>query len=273
MKFGLYGLHKGSSADPETLARRARRAEAVGFESLWVGDHIALPPDVRSPAEEPRLEAVVALAHLAAVTTKVRLGVGVIVLPQREPLLLAKQLASIDVLSAGRLSVGIGVGYVEEELEAMGVSLAERGARTDEHLAAMQAIWSEGVPAFAGRFASFSGLVSRPLPVQRPRPPIIVGGHSHASCRRAARSGDGWYGWGLDPEQVAVRRAEVLAIERPPGLPPLEITVTPPEIPDAAAVEAYAHAGVDRLAIEPSTSEGYAIDELIELVGEELVTR
>src|SRR6266536_1157376 len=115
MKIALYGLHRGSSADPETMARRARRAEELGFESLWIGDHIALPAEGADSATQPRLEAVVALTHLAALTTRVRLGLGVIVLPQRQPVLLAKQLTSIDVLSGGRLIVGIGAGWVEPE--------------------------------------------------------------------------------------------------------------------------------------------------------------
>ncbi|HET9139224.1 LLM class flavin-dependent oxidoreductase, partial [Actinophytocola sp.] len=133
MKIALYGLHRGSSADPEVRTRRAQRAEEVGFESLWVGDHVALPADsTYDPPDQPRLEAVVALTHLAAVTSRVRLGFGVIVLPQRQPVLLAKQLASLDVLSGGRLTVGVGVGWIEPELRALGVSPAERGARTDE---------------------------------------------------------------------------------------------------------------------------------------------
>src|SRR3954470_19053782 len=140
MKFGLYGLLRGRGVEPDMLVRRARLAETAGFESLWVGDHIPLPADLGG--EQPRLEVVVAISHLAAVTTRIRLGFGVIVLPQRQPVLLARQLSSIDVLSRGRLTVGVGVGYVEPELRAFGVPLAERGARTDEYLAAMRALWT-----------------------------------------------------------------------------------------------------------------------------------
>src|SRR6266536_1130466 len=132
LKLGLYGLHRGGSADPDTLVRRARLAEETGFESLWVGDHIALPAAADAsadPADQPRLEALVALTYMAALTTRVRLAIGVVVLPQRQPVLLAKQLATIDVLSKGRLIVGVGVGYMEPELQALGVSLADRGAR------------------------------------------------------------------------------------------------------------------------------------------------
>jgi alkanesulfonate monooxygenase SsuD/methylene tetrahydromethanopterin reductase-like flavin-dependent oxidoreductase (luciferase family) len=152
-KLALFGLHRGSSADPDTLGRRARRAEEAGFESFWVGDHVALPSAEAQGADPPgqrRLEALVALAYMAALTSRVRLAVGVIVLPQRQPVLLAKQLSTIDVLSKGRLIVGIGVGYLEPELRALGASLADRGARTDEYLAAMRALWDEPAPSFAG---------------------------------------------------------------------------------------------------------------------------
>jgi alkanesulfonate monooxygenase SsuD/methylene tetrahydromethanopterin reductase-like flavin-dependent oxidoreductase (luciferase family) len=160
LRFGLYGLLRGGGIEPDTLVRRARLAEEAGFESLWVGDHVALPADL--DGEQPRLEVVVALSHLAAVTTRVRLGFGVIVLPQRQPVLLAKQLSSIDILAKGRLTVGIGVGYVEPELRAMGVSLADRGARTDEYLAVMRTLWTEPAPSFEGRFVSFAGSSSVP---------------------------------------------------------------------------------------------------------------
>lgn len=152
MKFGLYGLHRDRNVAPDVLARRAALAEQSGFESLWVGDHIALPPGEGNP---PRLEALIALTYLAAVTSRIRLGVGLIVLPQRQPVLLAKQLTSLDVLSGGRLTVAVGAGYVEPELHAMGVALSERGARTDEYLAAMHALWT-AEPAFTGRFASYA---------------------------------------------------------------------------------------------------------------------
>ena len=276
LKFALFGLHRGSSTDPERLARRARRAEEVGFESLWVGDHIALPADAPdNPSREPRLEALVTLAHLAALTRRVRLAVGVIVLPQRQPVLLAKQLTSIDVLSGGRLVVGIGVGYLAQEFRALGVSLADRGARTDEYLAAMRALWDEPVPSFAGRFVSFADVIERPRPVQRPHPPIVVGGHSPAAHRRAVQAANGWYGWELGLEETGRALGELREVaarhERLAGLGPLEITITPPRMVDRDTARRYADLGVHRLAIQPSTMKGSAIDELIETVGETLV--
>ncbi|MDI6100911.1 LLM class F420-dependent oxidoreductase [Actinoplanes sp. NEAU-A12] len=273
MRFGLYGLHRDRNVESDVLVRRARSAEEAGFESLWVGDHIALPPGEGNP---PRLEALIALSYLAAVTSRVRLGVGLIVLPQRQPVLLAKQLTSLDVLSGGRLTVAVGAGYVEPELQAMGVSLAERGARTDEHLAAMRALW-DAAPSFTGRFVSFSGVVQHPSPIQRPHPPIVVGGHSAAAYRRAVRHGNGWYGWGLDVDQTgqALRAlAETARAEqRPESLGELEITITPPGPPDLDTVRRYADLGVDRLIIELEGIDDTAVDSVIVSVGETLVER
>jgi probable F420-dependent oxidoreductase len=263
LKFGIYGLHKGENSEPDALARRARLAEDAGFESIWVGDHIALPMDAPDPADEPRLEAVVALSHLAAVTTRVRLAFGIIVLPLRQPVLLAKQIASIDVLSGGRLICGFGVGYVEAEFAAMGTELAGRGDRTDEYLDAMRALWDEPVPEFEGRFVSFSGVMSRPRPVQRPHPPIVIGGHSAAALERARRGG-GWFGWERTPEQVAE------ASERLGGL---EITVTPAGDVDLARAREYAAAGADRLILQPASSAGAAADERIAHARDELIGR
>lgn len=275
MKLALYGLHRGSSADPDTLAHRARQAEDVGIDELWVGDHIALPvTEDGDPADQPRLEAVVTLAHLAAVTERVGLGFGVIVLPQRQPVLLAKQLASIDVLSKGRLTVGIGVGYVEAELTALGASLADRAARTDEYLAAMRALWAEPVPSFQGQFVSFDGVLQRPRPVQRPHPPIVLGGHSGQAYRRAVAAGNGWYGWDLDVDQTAAALSKLRAAgPRPEGLGELEITVTPPGTPDLDTVRRYADIGVHRLVMQPHTMDGTAIEDLITTIGETLVGR
>jgi probable F420-dependent oxidoreductase len=276
VNFGLYGLHKGSSVEPARLGDRARRAEEAGFESLWVGDHIALPMDAPDPPDEPRLELVTTLTYLAAVTSRVRLATGVAILPMRHPVLLAKQLASIDVLSSGRLIIGIGVGYVERELKALGASLADRGARTEEHLAAMLALWDEAAPAFAGRFVSFDGVMERPLPVQRPHPPIVCGGHGPVAYRRAVTFAAGWYAWGLEPEQVveAVQglRDASLRYGRDPELGELEITVTPPTRFDRDMALRYAEAGVHRLVLEARTSAGSAIDELIDWAGNELIS-
>jgi len=268
MKFALYGLHRGSSVDPDTLRRRAARAEAVGFEALWVGDHVALPSAAADPAGEPRLEALTALTFLAAATDAVRLGVGVLVVPQRQPVLLAKQLTSLDVLSGGRLTVGIGVGHVEAELDAFGVALADRGAMTDEFLDAVLALWAGTPDAFEGRWVRFAGVSQAPAPRQRPRPPIVVGGHAPAALRRAVRVGDGWFGWELDVDETAAATA---ALGRDGSR--LEITVAPkPPFTLGLAIE-YARIGVDRLVLQPASFAGTEIDDLIELAATDLIGR
>jgi probable F420-dependent oxidoreductase len=282
LKLALFGLHRGSSAEPDALVRRAQRAEEIGLESLWIGDHIALPsnaePSGGNPADEPRLEAVTALTYMAAVTARVRLAIGVIVLPQRQPVLLAKQLATLDALSKGRLIVGIGVGYVEAELRALGASLADRGARTDEYLAVMRELWSAPAAAFAGRFVSFDEVVQRPRPVQQPHPPIIVGGQSASAYRRTIQHANGWYGFALDLEQTARALAALRDAagqhERPRHLGELEITITPPGGPvDLQTARRYAELGVHRLAIQPKAMHGSAIDELIAHIADTLVGR
>ena len=273
MEYALYGLHRGSSVDPERMRARAARAEEVGFDALWVGDHVALPTTAPDPADEPRLEALSALTFLAAVTTRVRLGVGVLVLPQRQPVLLAKQLTSLDVLSGGRLTVGIGVGYVAEELAAFGVPLADRAARTDEHLDAVLALWAQE-RAFTGRWTSFSQVLQAPAPVQRPRPPLVVGGHAPAAMRRAVRVGDGWFGWDLDVEQTREAVRVLREQESQAGRArPLEISITPTQGLTAERAAEYAAAGVDRLVLQPGRFTGSEIDELIERTGEDLVGR
>jgi probable F420-dependent oxidoreductase len=277
LMLALYGLHRGSSVDPDTLTRRARLAEEAGFEALWVGDHVALPAGLSDSSHQPRLEALVALTYMAAVTTRVRLGAAVIVLPQRQPVLLAKQLTSIDVLSGGRLTVGVGVGYVEAELRALGASLADRGARTDEYLAAMRVLWEEPTPTFEGRYLSFAGVLQRPRPVQRPYPPIVIGGHSPAALRRAVERGDGWFGWDLDVDATAAALAGLgeaaSRYERPAELGTLEISIAPPATPSLETAHRYAELGVHRLVVQPPTMEGSAMAELIATVGQELIAR
>jgi len=277
VKFALFGLHRGTSIQPDTMVREAKLAEEAGFEAIWVGDHVALPRDLGDAAQVPRLEALVALSYMAAVTTRVRLGAGVIVLPQRQPVLLAKQLTSIDVLSKGRLTVGIGVGYVDAELRALGASLADRGARTDEYLAALHALWQEPGPAFEGRFLSFEDVIQRPLPVQRPHPPIVIGGDSLAAFRRAVTSGNGWYGWQLGIDETAQALAALRDAadrhERPAALGALEITITPPGPLDLNTARRYAELGVNRLALQPQRLDDTAMPELITKAGNELIGR
>jgi alkanesulfonate monooxygenase SsuD/methylene tetrahydromethanopterin reductase-like flavin-dependent oxidoreductase (luciferase family) len=166
---------------------------------------------------------------------------------------------------------------VEPELRALGASLADRGARTDEYLGAMRALWDEPAPSFDGRFVTFAGVQQRPRPVQRPHPPIVVGGHSPSALRRAVLAGSGWYGWELDLAETTRALDDLREASRRHGRPAeleeLEITITPPGVPDLETARQYAALGVHRLAIQPRTMDGSAIDDLITSVGETLIGR
>src|SRR5437762_9070854 len=197
MKFGLFACNMGPCVDPKVAARVARAAEAAGFESLWAGEHVVLPDPQVPPSpmapQDPALDPLLALAWAAAHSTMLRLATGIVILPQRNPVVLAKQVASLDVLSAGRVTLGVGVGYLEPEFRAIGADFENRGAVTDEYLDAMDRLWYDEHPAFHGRFADFAGIDAYPRPVQRPIP-IVIGGHTKRAYRRAVARGGGWYG-------------------------------------------------------------------------------
>jgi probable F420-dependent oxidoreductase len=255
MRFGLFGINVGPCASGQAAARVARAAEAAGFESVWTAEHVVLPdpqvPPSPLPPRTPLLDPAVALTVAASATTRLRLGTGIIILPQRNPVVLAKELASVDVVSDGRLIVGLGVGYLHAEFEALGASFADKGPRMVEYLEAMRALWTMPQPAYAGRFVRFSGVDAHPRPVQRPHPPLVIGGHSPPACRRAVRHGNGWYGFALDVEQAAACLAGLRAAAerhaRPAALGTLEISITPRGTPDRATVERFAALGVQRL--------------------------
>src|SRR5438132_9740598 len=260
MKIGLFATNIGPCAAPDALARVAQAAEGAGFESLWTGEHVVLPdpqaPPSPLPPEFPMLDPTVALTILAAHTTKVRLGTGIIILPQRNPLVLAKELASLDVLSAGRLTFGIGIGYLKAEFDALGVPFAEKGARTEEYLGAMLAIWTMEQPRFQGRFVAYGGVQARPQPAQKPHPPIVFGGRTDTAYSRAARLASGWYGFALDVDGAKQCIDGVRAACERQGrrFDELEISVTPkPErerlLLDRADAERFAALGVDRLIV------------------------
>jgi probable F420-dependent oxidoreductase len=193
------------------------------------------------------------LTLVAAQTNTIKIASGIIILPLRNPVLLAKELASIDVVSGGRLIVGVGAGYVHAEFAAVGIPLAERDERTDEYIGVLRALWTMERPRHRGRFASIDGVDAHPRPLQRPGPPIVVGGESRAALRRAVTMADGWYGFYLDPPAVTdlTDALDRLAAERPSNLRPLELTVTPRGRLDRGTVERYAELGVDRLVLLP----------------------
>ena len=260
MKYGLHSVNLHTCSYPDAAARLARAAEAAGFESLWTADHIVLPdPPVpgRPMAPDMRLlDPIVSLTFLAAHTSRIRLATGVIILPQRQAVVLAKQLASLDVLSNGRLVFGLGVGWCEPEMRASGAPFKQRGRVADDYLAAMRAVWTQSKPSHAGPYVSFDGVQAMPRPVQTPIP-IVVGGRTPPAYRRAVTQGHGWYGFGLDVEETKKSVAALIEAgrtsRRAAELGKLEISITPPgfDIPDKTMRDAYAAAGVDRLILRP----------------------
>ena len=257
MKLAYFGINIGPCADPDVAARVAQAAEQAGLESLWTGEHVVLPdpqvPPSPSPPEVPFLDPAVALAFVAAETTTIRLGTGIIILPQRNPLVLAKELASVDVVSGGRLIFGLGIGYLKPEFDALGIPFADKGPRTMDYLGAILAMWTQAKPAHEGPFVRFAGVQAFPRPVQRPHPPVVIGGHTPPAFRRSVERADGWYGFALTPEDVARcvdgLKAAARAVTRPAALGPLEISVTPKGKLDVDAVRRYAALGVGRLIV------------------------
>jgi probable F420-dependent oxidoreductase len=250
----LFGVNMGHASGADGLAETARAAEAAGFESLWAGEHVVLPDPQVPPSpmapRDPALDPVLALTWAAACTSTIRLATGIVILPQRNPVVLAKQVASLDGLSAGRVTLGVGVGYLEPEFRAIGADFENRGAVTDEYLDAMDRLWYDEHPEFHGRFADFAGIDAYPRPVQRPIP-IVIGGHSHPAFRRAVARAQGWYGFALTPEvataSIAGLRAAASETSRPDALGALEITVTPRGRLTKETAAAFAELGVERL--------------------------
>jgi probable F420-dependent oxidoreductase len=263
---GLFAINYGTCGDPTLAVQVARAAEAAGFESVWTGEHIVLPQPMLSSfplaPETPMLDTVVALTWIAAHTKRLRIASGIIVLPQRNPLLLAKELASVDVVSGGRLIIGLGAGWLEPEFKALGVPMEGRGERMEDTLRAMRALWTMEQPEHHGTSASFSHVTAYPRPVQRPMPPVVVGGESRAALRRAVTIGNGWYGFGLTVEDTKRHIESLRQLRdqhaRPAELGDLEITVTPVGPFDRRTVDAYAAAGVHRLVVLPKHEATHA---------------
>ena len=282
MKLALFGINMGPCSTPEASVRVAQAAEAAGFESVWAGEHVVLPdpqaPPSPLPPTYPMLDPNISFAFLASQTRTIRMGTGIIILPQRNPLVLAKEMASLDVLSGGRLIFGVGIGYLEPEFDALGAPFDNKGPRTLEYVEAMRAIWSQDEPAYDGRYAAFRGVKALPRPVQQPGPPVVFGGMTPQAFRRSVTHGNGWYGFALDVEgtkqcldglQAAGQRHA-----RPDELGTLEISVTPVGRIDLDTAKRYAELGVDRLILlfPPCGNELFSLDatetEILDYIAE-----
>ena len=266
MKFGINIV----GVRPEAIVDVAQAAEELGFESIWSGEHVALPKHddwwKSHPAVEiygdrfsermlgftpdsQFLEPLVALAHLAAVTRTIRLGIGVYMLALRNPIHAARAIASVDVLSGGRLDLAVGLGWCEEEYRYTGSDWRTRGRRTEEAIACLRTLFEDDTPEYHGEFYDFGPIGFSPKPVQRPRLPIHIGGHSQAAVNRAARVADGWYG---TTDLRYVDRVRVALEEAGRGDDPFEISIITLEGPvDEARVARFAARGIERVVVTP----------------------
>jgi probable F420-dependent oxidoreductase len=193
MHFGLSLPHFRRVASPEAIRRVAQRAEDLGYDGIWVSDHIVIPHAAIERFGSMFYEPLTVLAFAAACTSRVRLGTTVLILPYRNPIVTAKVLATLDVLSGGRVTAGMAVGWTEDEFRALGVSFQERGALSDEYIAAFKVLWRQDRPAFLGQYVRFENIAFEPKPVQKPHIPIWIGGNSKRAIRRAVTLGDCWH--------------------------------------------------------------------------------
>jgi probable F420-dependent oxidoreductase len=238
MRFGFGLPNAGAAANGPDIIRFSRRAEALGFESLWSGDHIVLPVggtnqypytadgSFARPSTEGFLEPYTLLSYVAAATTTIKLGMTVIILPYRNPIVQAKMLACLDVLSGGRLICGVGVGWLEKEFQVLQASYKDRGPVSDEYLEMFKILWTQDQPEFHGKFYDFDGITMYPKPVQKPSIPIWVGGHSRRAIRRAIRYGDAWHPTRQTPDFVRQHVPYLRQESERLGRDPEELTVS-----------------------------------------------
>ncbi|MBV9824152.1 MAG: LLM class F420-dependent oxidoreductase [Alphaproteobacteria bacterium] len=243
MRYGFYLPTRGPTATRDGILSLAREGERLGLHSAMIADHIVFPVESQSPypytvdGKHPSvgdaLETFSILGVVAGATERLRLVTSVLVLPYRNPVLTAKMVASLDVLSGGRLTLGVGTGWLQEEFEALGsAAFAERGRVTDEWIAIFKQLWSQSPASFDGRFYRYADIRCEPFPVQRPHPPIWVGGHSRAALRRAARLGDGWHPVGavaaspLPPDEMRAHLATLRQLTEAEGRDFADLTIS-----------------------------------------------
>jgi probable F420-dependent oxidoreductase len=262
VRVGLHALGIGTGAAPEIIRVVAMAAEAAGFATLWCGEHVVMVDSPTSrypyaadgriavPADADWLDPLIALSYAAAVTDRIVLATGVLLLPEHNPVLVAKQAASLDVLCRGRFTLGVGIGWSAEEFLALGVPFARRGQRTADYVAALRTLWAEDLASYDGEFARFDAVRVYPKPVRRRRIPIVIGGNSDAALSRIAAFGDGWYGFNI-PTAAVRDRVSALARKcerRGRHVDELSVAVA---LSDGtpAVLPALAHAGVTELVV------------------------
>jgi len=275
MDFGIMFANVGPAVLPDYAASLGQLAEENGFESLWTVEHVVVPAGYESeypysptgrmpgPEESPIPDPLVWLTHVGAHTTRIKLATGVLILPQRNPVVLAKEVATLDVLSGGRVVLGVGVGWLREEFEIIGVPFGERGPRTDESIEALRALWTQDEPAFHGTFFDFEGAKSYPKPAQG-SVPIVVGGHTKPAARRAGRLGDGFFPARTSPDELKELLDEMTRAAKDAGRDPDAIEVTAGGAMDVDGIKAFADLGVRRLVLPPL---GFDLETLKQQLG------
>jgi probable F420-dependent oxidoreductase len=263
MRLGLHAIGVEKGARREVIDAVAAAAEASGFATLWAGEHVVMidRPESRYPysadgqmavpANADWLDPLVGLSFAAAASRRIRIATGIVLLPEHNPVVMAKTAASLDVLSDGRLILGVGVGWSREEFEALGVPFARRGARTDEYVRAMRVLWRDDVASFDGEFVSFSGVRVNPKPVRDRQIPVVFGGNGDAALRRVARLGQGWYGFYLadvDPVRERLAVLEELCRDAGRDIAELHLAVALPA-PQPDDVPALAEMGVSEFVV------------------------
>lgn len=238
MKIGIVSINVGGPRTAENMVDVVQHAEAAGIESVWTFEHVIVPTDYDSkypyarsgkmgiPPEAWFLDPLISLAHVAAATKTIRLGTGVNIFPQANPLLFAKQTASLDALSGGRLTLGLGIGWLAEEYEAMGTPFARRGARFDDYLEAVKKVWSGEVVEHESEFLSWHGFKSHPTPAQRPHPPILIGGSTTKTLRRVVNAAQGWYAPSDSTSELTEKIGELRKLATQAGRPFESIDIT-----------------------------------------------
>jgi probable F420-dependent oxidoreductase len=286
MKFGLMYANAGPFAFPEGLTHLARTAEEVGVESLWTVEHVVIPvgykstypydPSGKIPAPDtmPIPDPLVGLAFAAAVTKKIRLATGILILPQRHPLYVAKEVATLDVLSGGRVILGIGVGWLQEEFDALGIPFEERAGRTAEAVRAIRSLWKPEPEAFQGKYYRWAPLQSHPKPLQQPGVPIVVGGHTELSAKRAARYGDGYFPGVAEADKLKAllqtMRDECKRLGR--RAEEIEISAGRAQL-DLDAVKRLQDAGVARIMVPPPAFDPDGVRAGLQALGDKVISR
>jgi len=262
MHFGVAFANVFTFAEPDGARAIATVAEEAGFESLWTVEHVVVPAEYRSkypydpsgrmpaPDDTPLPDPLVWLAFAAAVTSRIKLGTGIAILPQRNPLIAAKEVATVDRLSGGRVLLGVGAGWLKEEFEALGVPFERRGQRLDEHIGAMRALWAGEKASYDGELVNFRDCTMSPRPAGG-TVPIHIGGHSEAAARRAGRIGDGFFPGTTDAEHLASVLGVMRRAAEEAGRDPDAIEVTTGGPLDADGIRRLGDLGVHRITIPP----------------------